>query len=66
MRVEMDGQATSSFSVFHEQARGSGFQQSRHVLEAEDMAPGLLELAREFHIIFQRIFRAGGSRMSPV
>ena len=54
------GRPISSFSVLTSTRAAAGLQQAGHVLDAEDMAAGGLELLGEVDVIVERVFGAVG------
>ena len=58
--MEVDRQAVSSCSVATSLRRRGGLQQARHVLEAEDVGAGLLQLVGQADVVLQVVLGAVG------
>ena len=55
----MDGESDLPAQRLHQRARRTRAAHPRHVLDAEDLRPGLLELPGEVDVVAQVPFRAG-------
>src|SRR6185369_5710940 len=58
VRVEVDGKPDLASQRLHQRARRARPAYPRHVLDAEDLRAGLLELTRQIYVVAQVPFRA--------